>query len=69
MNLSSWALDNGWTSEELNKIDRVEDICLCKCDKSTAVPDSCIPYFISKAKIEELFLKGNVNGCIGWRSP
>lgn len=55
VNLKDWALENGYTESDFSGIYEFGDIALCKCDKATAIPDNCIPYFISKDRINQLF--------------
>lgn len=67
VDLYSWALTNGWTEAELSDMN-IGDIALIQCDKATAVPDGCIPYFMTEEKRQAWF-GASMLGVAGWYYP
>lgn len=62
VNLRSWATSHGWTDAEAV---HVQDIALYVCNGSAAIPDGCIPWFMSEAALNEQF-RGSLAGLAGW---
>ena len=68
-NLLDWALDTGFWSESYLTSLGISDIELVKLDKSVAVPEANIPYFISYDKLKARIYSGNLQYIVGWTSP
>lgn len=75
VNLADWAKTNGWTEAEVKSIGfSFPDIMFIRCDKTTAVPDGCVPYFMDDAKCREYFgaptkSPSPLDGVVGWIQP
>lgn len=65
--LTDWLVSIG--KSDLIRGLNVDDIILCKLDKSTTVDDNCIPYYMSQQTLDKLTDKNGLIGTIGWRTP
>ena len=66
--LKDWAASKG-KSIEYSAILDGDDIALCRCEKTSAIPDACIPWFIDKPTFKYKFWSGTPNGVVCWHSP
>lgn len=66
--LRSWAETHGQT-RLFHKITNGDDISICFCDKATAVPDSCLPWYMTTKTSKLKFWNGDLTGVVCWHSP
>jgi len=65
--LYDWALTNGFTQAEVDYAE-IADVCMVTCDRTMAVPDGCIPWFMSEYTAADMF-GDTVDGVQAWFAP
>ncbi len=66
--LRDWAEAHGY-KKLFNKIKYGDDISICFCDKGSAIPDSCIPWYMNTKTCKVKFWNGDLKGVVCWHSP
>jgi len=68
-NLSDWALENGWTEEQLRGMTDIGDVVVAKTTGVTTVQQASCPWFVKKETVDKYFWNGTLKGVVGFHAP